>query len=275
LAIDIGSSRVKLGWFPDSVACESDKRSQLPIAKPLLPEPMETFAVQHRGVPESEFAEQFGAALQPFDRAGMRVGVASVDVGACRLVFDRLANCQRLPVPQLLEVLGLPIELAVRQPANLGIDRALAALAVNRIRAVQTPAIVISLGTACTVNLISADGVFQGGAILPGFTMAANALHQGTALLPLVSAENLSLPENGVGKNTAEAIYSGIYWGMVGAIEKLIAQQCRNCATPSQLFLTGGDAPLVAGALEEAGHRVRLMPHLVLSGIAIACEAQS
>jgi type III pantothenate kinase len=239
-----------------------------------LPEPVETIAIQHRGVPESDFVEQLSASLVQFDELGTRVGVASVDSNPLISSIQVLRNCQRLAAPRILEVLGLPIEVAVRQPHRLGIDRALAAMAVNRIRAANVPAIVVSLGTACTVNLISADGVFQGGAILPGFAMASQALHQGTAMLPLVSPESLSLPENAVGKNTAEAIAAGVYWGMVGGIEKLIAEQSRSSDKKPQLFLTGGNAPLVVDALKADGHQFRVMPHLVLSGIAIACEAQ-
>jgi type III pantothenate kinase len=274
LAIDVGTSRVKLGWFPDFAECDSEKPSQLSIAAPRLPEPAETIAIQHRGVPESDFVEQLSASLVQFDELGTRVGVASVDSNPLISSIQVLRNCQRLAAPRILEVLGLPIEVAVRQPHRLGIDRALAAMAVNRIRTTDTPAIVVSLGTACTVNLISADGVFQGGAILPGFAMASQALHQGTAMLPLVSPESLMLPENAVGKNTAEAIAAGVYWGMVGAIEKLVDEQSRANDKPPQLFLTGGNAPLVANVLEADGYAARWMPHLVLSGIAIACEGQ-
>jgi type III pantothenate kinase len=274
LAIDVGTSRVKLGWFPDAVACDSEKPSQLTITAPRLPEPVETIAIPHRGVPESDFAEQLAESLKQFDDIGARVGIASVDTKPVGSLLQVLRSCQRLSSPRMLEVLQLPIELAIQQPNRLGIDRALAAMAANRIRAANTPAIVVSLGTACTVNLISVDGVFQGGAILPGFAMASQALHQGTAQLPLVSPENLSLPENAVGKNTAEAIAAGVYWGMVGAIEKLIDEQSRANEKRPQLFLTGGNAPLVVGALEADGYQARVMPHLVLSGIAIACEAK-
>jgi type III pantothenate kinase len=275
LAIDVGTSRVKLGWFPDAMACDSDKPSQLPIAAPRLPEPVETFAVQHQGVPEDAFRNQLAALLEPFDELWTRVGVAHVDAQVLGVVFGQLRNCQRIAVPQMLEVLGLPIKLAVRQPHLLGIDRALATIAVNRIQLPETPAIIISLGTACTVNLISGDGVFLGGAILPGLGMAGEALHIGTTSLPMISPDDWVLPDNAVGKNTSEAIAAGVFWGTVGAIDRLIQEQQRALATKPQLFLTGGDAPHVVDALNDAGHAVRLIPHLVLSGIAIACEARS
>jgi type III pantothenate kinase len=272
LAIDVGTSRVKLGWFPDSSACDSEKTSQLPIAAPRLREPAEVFSFHHR-VDDLEFAATLGDWLTRFDTKPS-VAIASVHPGT-EYPVQQVLRAKEFEEPKMLATEKLSIKLDVDEPNRVGIDRALAAMAVNRIRAVETPAIVVSLGTACTVNLISAVGVFQGGAILPGFAMAAQALHQGTAQLPLVSPDNFSLPANAVGKNTAEAIAAGVYWGMIGSIEKLIAEQGRISDKTPQLFLTGGDAPLVVDALEADGHSARLMPHLVLSGIAMACEAES
>jgi type III pantothenate kinase len=283
LAIDVGTSRVKLGWFPNVVACSSPSPSSdylggelpgLPIAAPRLPEPTETFDCSHRDQTKFEFAEELTAWLGQFIDSKPQVVIASVNPPVTTVVVDALKACG-FAAPRILQTSELPIRLAVDEPAKLGIDRALAAVAVNRIRLANTPAIVVSLGTACTVNLISADGVFQGGAILPGFNMAANALHAGTASLPLISSEGMSSSEHAVGKNTAEAIAAGLYWGILGAIEKLIAEQSGVYDTRPQLFLTGGDAAIVIEALETSGHRVRLLPHLVLSGIAIACEAES
>ena len=132
LAIDVGTSRVKVGWFPSDVVCISDKQAGLlPISAPPLPEPVETFAIQHRGVPEDEFVAQLIKSLEPFDELWTSVAVASVDADAFRKVFDVLKKCRRLAVPRMLEVLGLPIKLAIRQPHRVGIDRVLAALNVT------------------------------------------------------------------------------------------------------------------------------------------------
>jgi type III pantothenate kinase len=273
LAIDVGTSRVKLGWFPDTAACDSEKPSQLPITAPLLPEPAETFDCSHRDQSKLEFAEQLAAWLGQFVDRKPRAVIASVNPAVTTTVADTLKMCG-FTAPHVLQTSELPIQLAVGEPAKLGIDRALAAVAVNRIRPATTPAIVISLGTACTVNLISANGVFLGGAILPGFSMAASALHQGTASLPLISPDNLTLPENGVGKSTVEAMSTGLFWGLVGAIEKVVAQLSQSLEADPQLYFTGGEAPLIIEGLIHDMHIARFIPHLVLSGIVIACEAE-
>lgn len=273
LAIDVGTSRVKLGWFPDTAACESEKPSQLPIAAPRLPEPTETFDCAHRDQSKLQFAEQLSSWLNQFVDYKPQAVIASVCPEVTTTVADTLKLCG-FAAPRILKTTELPIQLAVNEPEKLGIDRALAGVAVNCLRSADTPAIVISLGTACTVNLISDKGVFEGGAILPGLTMAASALHTGTASLPLISPESWQLPQHAIGKNTNEAMSTGIYWGLIGAIEKLIHEQSRTLESDPELFLTGGDAPLILDALKASNLAVRLVPHLVLSGIAIACEAK-
>lgn len=274
LAIDVGTSRVKLGWFPDTTTCDSEKPSQLPIAPPRLPEPAEMFDCSHCEQSKLEFAEQLSSWLGQFVDDKPQAVVASVNPEAATKVAETLELCGFVP-PRILRTEELPIQVAMNEPARVGIDRVLAAVAVNRLRSVDRPAIVISLGTACTVNLILADGTFEGGAISPGLAMAGRALHTGTSSLPLITPENLEHPKNAVGKNTAEAMSTGIYWGLVGGIEKLIREQSRALAVEPQLFLTGGDAPLFVEALSASFGSVRLMPHLVLAGIAIACEAKT
>ncbi len=272
LAIDVGTSRVKLGWFPDTTACDSEKPSQLPIAASRLPEPVEMFDCPHRDQSKLEFAEQLASWLGQFFDDKPPAVVASVNPQAATAVAETLKLCG-FAEPRILRTDELPIQLAVNEPARVGIDRVLAAVAVNRIRKANTPAIVISLGTACTVNLIDGDGTFQGGAILPGMTMAAEALHEGTASLPSIVPNTFRQPKKiAIGKDTVEAMSAGIFWGLVGGIEKLVHEQSRLVDTEVQIFLTGGYTQGVYKALRLSGHDVHLISNLVLSGIAIACE---
>ncbi len=274
LAIDVGTSRVKLGWFPSELACPSGGVSgPFPIAVPRLPEPAETFACRHRDVPPQVFSAQIRHWLEEFVPGKPMVAIASVSPEATNHILAELATSGFSHVRKL-EVGDLPIGIDLQEPTRVGIDRILSSVAVNRIRAANTPAIVISLGTACTVNLISAEGVFEGGAILPGLTMAANALHGGTASLPLILPESLQLPANAIGKNTHEAMSAGVYWGLIGAIERIVAEQSQSFRTPPQLFFTGGEGPLLIDGLIHDVYAVREVPHLVLAGIAIACEAR-
>jgi type III pantothenate kinase len=119
-------------------------------------------------------------------------------------------------------------------------------------------------------DLVSADGRFCGGAILPGITMSARALDEFTDLLPRSPMIELGEPPPALGTSTLEAIHSGLYWGAIGAMRELVARLSDSPAAAgakTDVFLTGGAAPSVANQL---GPEVRYVEHLVLSGIALA-----
>ena len=273
LAVDVGTSRVKFGWFPGDVTCATQPpTSLLPIAAPQLPEPAETFACQHRGVPVSELIDEVAAWLSQFDELRPQVAMASVNHSAARAV-ETLFSQIGYPKVQVLTGSDLPLVVKVKEPGRVGIDRLLNAVAVNRIRQADLPAVVMDLGTAVTVDLVGNKGEFLGGAILPGWSLSAAALHGAASTLPLLTPDNMQLPEKGLGKCTSEAMASGLTWGLVGALEQLIAMYSGISAGKPQLFLTGGDATLVVDALNESVGPVRHVSHLVLAGIALASEA--
>ncbi|MFZ5833296.1 MAG: type III pantothenate kinase, partial [Planctomycetota bacterium] len=157
--------------------------------------------------------------------------------------------------------LGLKVDL--ERPDMVGIDRLLDAVAANALRDPARPAVVVDVGSAITVDLVSAAGAFQGGAILPGLGMAARALHEFTDLLPLIEAHELGEPPPVVGPATVPAMRSGLFWGAVGAVRELVQHMAGDEA---QVFLTGGAGMAVARLL---GPRAMVVPHLTLSGIAL------
>ncbi|MGA2034568.1 MAG: type III pantothenate kinase, partial [Thermoguttaceae bacterium] len=162
----------------------------------------------------------------------------------------------------------LPLEIELPRPDMVGVDRLLDALAANHLRPRGRPAVVVDVGTAITVDLVSPQGVFRGGAILPGLAMSARALYELTDLLPRIEAEDLSEPPPPLGTATKPAMRSGLFWGAVGAIRELIGQ----LADPLEpaVFLSGGAGPAVARLLGPAARHV---PHLTLAGIALAAGA--
>jgi type III pantothenate kinase len=130
------------------------------------------------------------------------------------------------------------------------------------------PAIVIGAGSAITVNLVAADGAFEGGMILPGFRMSAEALY-GADLLPLTVLSPNDEPPPVVGKNTEAAIQSGLFWGAVGAVREAVQRIADQLDQPPQILVTGGDLRQLARYL---GDSARFIPNLVLSGIAAAAS---
>ncbi|MCK4658463.1 MAG: type III pantothenate kinase [Phycisphaerae bacterium] len=134
-----------------------------------------------------------------------------------------------------------PLRLAVNDPEAVGIDRVCSAAAAYA--KVGGGCTVVDFGTAVTVDLVDDDGVFQGGAILPGLRLQAVALGNHTSALPVVSAR---FPEHPVGKDTTEAICSGICYGMAGAVRGLVEGFAARLNRWPYVVATGGDAAMMA-----------------------------
>lgn len=142
------------------------------------------------------------------------------------------------------------------QPKKLGVDRWLALCAVWQ--KVQAPACVVDCGTAITVDVLNEKGEHQGGLICAGLSLMKNALALKTADLPF----NHSAHQIGFACETQAAIFNGTLFAACGLIEKTMQQLPKN--TP--LFLTGGDAEIIAVQLE---YPFILETDLVLQGLAL------
>lgn len=181
-----------------------------------------------------------------------------------------------LPPPvEVLNTADFPLEICVEEPRKVGIDRLLNAVAANQLRDSAQGAIIIDTGTATTIDVVSPTGSFAGGAILPGFELSAKALHNYTALLPLIPVDDLRQEEPVVlGKNTTDAIRSGLFWGQLGAIRELVCQQRDQLLpnakqVPPLILLSGGGSALLAPHLEGL---VRFEPLLTLQGLALVAQ---
>jgi type III pantothenate kinase len=128
------------------------------------------------------------------------------------------------------------------------------------------------MGTAVTVDLVGADGAFEGGAIFAGPVLALGALHAGTASLPKLDLSGLAGPPCSVGKSTEQALLAGAYWGAAGAVRELVQRTAQQVDGQPELYLTGGGAPGFAAVLDLDGRPARYLPHLVLSGIRLVAE---
>ena len=155
----------------------------------------------------------------------------------------------------------LPIEVLVDHAESVGIDRLLNAVAANRRRPANVAAIVIDAGSAVTVDYVDSLGVFRGGAIFPGFRLMAHALHDYTALLPIVELDESALPP---GLNTIPAIQAGVLHAVLGGIERLIVEYSHRFPTAFEIFLTGGDAEHLSIKLHR---QHQLWPEMTLEGI--------
>jgi type III pantothenate kinase len=161
----------------------------------------------------------------------------------------------------------LPLRVLVARPDHVGVDRLLDAVAANSRRTEGTPAVVIDAGSAITVDLLDASGAFTGGAILPGMRLMAKALHDYTALLPLLPPpeQRPAVP----GKDTPSAMEVGIFWAAAGGVLAVLAEYRSFCRSKIEVFLTGGDGTRLQTVIPEA----QLWPEMTLEGIRLSAEA--
>jgi type III pantothenate kinase len=169
---------------------------------------------------------------------------------------------------RLLTHHDLPIATRVEFPDRVGLDRLAAAVAANVLRTAEAPAIVIDAGSAITVDLVAADGAFEGGVILPGFQMSAQALSSAD-LLPVARFSPDEIPAV-IGKSTEAAIRSGLFWGAVGAVREIIQRMSAELDREPEIFVTGGALRRLAEHLDD---EASFVPNMVLSGIAIAARS--
>ncbi len=154
------------------------------------------------------------------------------------------------------------ISVAVPRPEGVGIDRLMAA--GEAFRLANGPVVVAGVGSAITVDAVSADGQFLGGTIGPGLKMMLRALRAGTSLLPEVS---LGPPGSLPGKDTRSCMLGGVVFGAAGGVDRITAELRGVVGEESCLVLTGGDAELLSDYLKT---RHRVEDGLVLRGLASA-----
>jgi type III pantothenate kinase len=238
---DVGNSRIKWGLCRDGAIAESVR---LPPSDP------------------EAWEKQFEAWKLP---AASSWAVSGVQPPQRDQLMEWLR--QRGAVVQLLDrYQQLPLQILVDQPDQVGIDRLLNAVAANTRRPAGVPAIIVDVGTAITVNFLDDTGAFRGGTIGPGLRLMTQALHDYTALLPLVE---LPRPHPAVpGTSTHSAIEAGIFWFAVGGIEQLVSRS--PFGKVSLVFLAGGDASLVERALSFPAI---VWPEITLEGVRLAAEA--
>jgi type III pantothenate kinase len=148
-----------------------------------------------------------------------------------------------------------------------GADRALAVFAALRLMPAGRPGLVVSCGTAITVERVTSLGVWQGGAIAPGLGTVAAALHLRTAQLPLIDVRQFHAhhPPSAWGRGTVPSLQAGIFWGTVGAVRELLARQGDDLPGDHWVVWTGGDAAILAPYV--SGRDARIEPDLVLIGL--------
>jgi len=173
-------------------------------------------------------------------------------------------------VPTVLVEPGIKtgVALLFDNPKEVGADRIVNTLAAFHL--VNGPAIVVDFGTSTNFDVVSGRGEFLGGALAPGIEISLDALAARAAQLRKVE---LVTPRSPIGKNTVEALQSGILYGFAGQVDGLVRRIARALVPSSpesvHVIATGGLAPLV---LEHAETVSRHEPDLTLIGLRLIYE---
>ena len=158
----------------------------------------------------------------------------------------------------------LGVVLAVDNPDVVGVDR------IRNVKAAYARAkkavAAVDLGTAVSISVADDGGCFVGGAILPGAGLGLRALAENTAFLPPVAFE---APESPLGRDTASAMRSGVFYGTLGAVREIVARIGLVLDRDLAVFLTGGDAALLASAAPKDWI---VVPALTLEGLRLAYD---
>ncbi len=128
-------------------------------------------------------------------------------------------------------------------PSEVGPDRIVNAIAAYA--KYKTGLIIIDFGTATTFDVISEQGEYLGGAIVPGVMISSEALFQKASRLPRV--EVFKAPEKVIGKDTIESIKSGIIHGNASMVDGMVSRMRKEMESTPRILATGGLAPLIAG----------------------------
>jgi type III pantothenate kinase len=230
LVIDIGNTQTKAGWFESGQLAECQRFDTI-------------------------IGSQWTGILQK--HAVDRVLVSSVN--RTDPEFFKSAGVALNKLLLLDHHVPLPLKIMYATPDTLGHDR-IAAAAGALCLYPGYPLLVMDLGTAITIDFVSADGEFKGGNISPGLETRFKSLHDHTARLPLVKKDP-EYPEFGFSTNSAIAagVQEGIIFELNGYLIRFEEHypQCR-------FVVTGGDAGFFVPKLKKT---IFAHPDLVLTGL--------
>ena len=232
LAIDAGNSRVKWGWH--------DGRAWSSLATVSLIE----FAAANHDI------NPFAATHENPER----IVISNVaGEGAHQLLINWTSIFDAEPLWLHGEAERCGVKSRYDKPEQLGSDRWAALVAA---RALHTGACLVVNGTATTADLLSAQGEFRGGLILPGIDLMRFVLHEHTGRLPLQEGRFVEAP-----RNTVDAIESGCRHAQAGAVERMF-----RIAGKDALCLVSGGAG--NALIQQLDIPCRYVENLVLEGLA-------
>ncbi|MDB6098725.1 MAG: type pantothenate kinase [Gammaproteobacteria bacterium] len=149
-------------------------------------------------------------------------------------------------------------------PSLLGADRWLALIgAWTRAR---TALCVVDAGTAVKVDSVDLSGQHLGGLIAPGIHMMREVLMSNTSDIAKASLNSSPSLAGILANNTIAAVSRGAVFALAGMADRAAEVIEQSTGSQPKLFITGGDASIIAGTMRTRGE---IVPDLVLQGLAV------
>lgn len=231
LIVDIGNTQIKAGLF------ENNQLVQLEIST----------------LGEMEFVSSLVSKHE---------NICNVIISSVRKYPEELISALKLDCKAVLffnSEIQTPLENLYESKSTLGYDRLAACAGAHGLHEGKN-ILVIDAGTAITFDFVNDKGQYLGGCISPGLKMRFKALHEFTQKLPELSRdENFNL----IGKNTNDAIISGVQNGLIFEIDAYI-NNLKAKHSDLRVIITGGDAHFLTKLLNN---KADLNPEIVLLGL--------
>ena len=179
-------------------------------------------------------------------------------LNSVRTAIRKLLNIEPMVVGPGLKT-GLDIRL--ENPAQMGAG--LVAADVAALAEYRPPLILIDMGTATTMSVLDPKGAHLGGCVCPGMKISLDAMTSRTSLLPGIQLDS---PKQAVGRNTADAMRSGIMFGNAAMLDGMIERMEAELGSPVTVIATGGIAQFVVPLCKR---EIKLERDLLLKGLNI------
>ena len=127
------------------------------------------------------------------------------------------------------------LKVNIDNPKELGPDRI--ANSVGGFKMAKKTAVIVDLGTATTFDIVNNKKEYLGGSIAPGIKISLEALTSKTSSLRSVEISN---PKSVIGKNTYEAVQSGLVLGHASMIDSMLEKIILELDSEPKIIITGG-----------------------------------
>lgn len=246
LAVDIGNSTIVIGGVEDDrLIFEARLRTEATKTADQYCVDLKIL-LDVNGVPADRIEGAILASVVPQTLNAMGAAIKKLTGKTCMVVGPGLKT-------------GLNILL--ENPGQMGAD--LVAAAVAALRTYTPPLIVIDMGTATTIGVLDRTGAYIGGCVCPGVRLSLDALTEKTALLPGIQ---LDKPKRVIGRNTADAMRSGVMLGAACMLDGMVARMEAELGDKTTVVVTGGIAQFIVPLCRTP---MRLDKDLVLRGLSI------